>query len=740
MSMRKRDELGSLYVSNYDASPSAGPEAMPRPNTVLLKIPAMMNMRGMQHAHFKTGISNSNGKGKLPGVHSKTIRGKGSQPLPPHPTGNLAHSVTIKGSMRDSLHLHGSVTKIGSPAVHSSENSSKEKRGIGYTNSYVGDSSQEPSHAPASIPSMTEDSSWTLRPVHVQSHVSSNSPWRSDKPTAPNLPSDASSALSSYSLEDEKKIEDDEQSEHNIVIGSNTQSPPEFLFMPTGNAENIDLAMPSVSILDNPTKVPAVAPVLLSTSGPLSSEVASVSTTLYPEAVVAPTETEALCISTTTAFVSQSNKFATEILRPPLSIHPLHETKTPLPTDSDSKTKATFLPFVNNDEKADNIVINDETLAADSSSPPPLFELNLWTARLLLLLVAAVWGTNFASVKYLEGLCFHPPCNHPPSEAAFARFGIAALVSWPLLVNQPLNVILAGLECGTTITIGYVAQAMALTTIESGKCAFICSLTVVFVPVVAAIMYGKPIKASTMVAAAVALTGVGVLEGMIDVKELLGMSQAVALESNESLQSTTANLQAISASAAVAASSSTMETAALPLAGPLETFARTIGVSKGDLIALGQPLGFGYTFLRIEHYQEQFKNVPNRVLTIAAAQCVSVGVLSFFWVLYDYHGTIPNFGYMIEPHRVATLLWTGIVTTVAAIFLEGIALQKASATDASIAFSSEPVWASLFGFLLLKEQLGFESYAGGAIIMLACIIGAAADLKEQEDNRLRIES
>jgi drug/metabolite transporter (DMT)-like permease len=343
--------------------------------------------------------------------------------------------------------------------------------------------------------------------------------------------------------------------------------------------------------------------------------------------------------------------------------------------------------------------------------------LSIWAARGLLLLVAAIWGTNFASVKYLETLCFHPPCNHPPSEFAFARFGLAALVSFPLLINQRKDVILAGLECGIWITLGYVCQAVALADISSGKCAFICSLTVVFVPVVSAILYGKPIKPMNVAAAMVALAGVGVLEGMLGIPEMLGIQAASA---QTEVVPSTAN----------ALASSSLETASA--IGPIQSVANALGVQRGDILALGQPIGFGYSFCRIEHYQEKFENVPNRVLTIAAAQCVAAGFLSMMWVLSDYQWHFPDFGYLAEPHRVATIAWTGMVTTVFAIFLEGIALQKATATDAAITFSSEPVWASLFGLALLNEQLGATSYVGGAIIMMACLIGSVSDLGEEE--------
>lgn len=257
-------------------------------------------------------------------------------------------------------------------------------------------------------------------------------------------------------------------------------------------------------------------------------------------------------------------------------------------------------------------------------------KLAIWTARALLLLVAMLWGTNFASVKYLETICMDPPCVHLPSEAALARFGVAAAVSLPLLLSQPWPVIAGGLECGLWITMGYITQAMALPFIESGKCAFICSLTVVVVPLMSAVFFGKQIKPVHFVSAAIALAGVGVLEGMLPLDQLLGLQ--------------------VESAAAVTSLTSTSESSAVVESGSdvLSSLAGTLGVGKGDILALGQPLGFGLAFMRIEHYVEQFKDVPNRIITISAAQCVAVGLLAFIWVMFDFQGQIPNFGYMVS--------------------------------------------------------------------------------------------
>jgi len=285
---------------------------------------------------------------------------------------------------------------------------------------------------------------------------------------------------------------------------------------------------------------------------------------------------------------------------------------------------------------------------------------------------------------------------------------------------------------------GYFTQALALSTVSAGKCAFICSLTVVVVPLLSAVLYGKEMTRSNWYSAILALVGVGILEGMVNLQDVLDMMVSPAVQSmvhnNVNVPAETVNVvnvvnapPMISAVTSTAATSTTtsMSSFALP---SLESL-------KGDLLALGQPIGFGVAFLRIEHYVEKFKNVENRILTMSAAQCVSVGAFSLLWVLYDFHGVLPDMHYMIEPHRIGAIAWTGLMTTVVAIYLEGLALRTASATEAALIFASEPVWASLFGAWLLHEQLGLNSYVGGVAILSACLLGAVSDLGGEEEEK-----
>ena len=128
----------------------------------------------------------------------------------------------------------------------------------------------------------------------------------------------------------------------------------------------------------------------------------------------------------------------------------------------DMTPNSSLIEYNESENDNENGIDNNNNHDSSSSNNDPV--LGIWAARGLLMVIAILWGTNFAAVKYLSTLCFHPPCVHPPSEAAFARFGVAAIVSMPLLIGQKKEIIFAGLECGFWITIGYITQAMALGT------------------------------------------------------------------------------------------------------------------------------------------------------------------------------------------------------------------------------------------------------------------------------------
>jgi len=100
----------------------------------------------------------------------------------------------------------------------------------------------------------------------------------------------------------------------------------------------------------------------------------------------------------------------------------------------------------------------------------------LWP-RGLILVIAAIWGTNFGSVKWLQDVM-------PASLAAAIRFSIATSALAPAVWkarNNP-DVLRGGLIAGIPVTLGYLSQAVALGMTEANKGAFLCSLAVIVVP------------------------------------------------------------------------------------------------------------------------------------------------------------------------------------------------------------------------------------------------------------------
>ncbi len=106
----------------------------------------------------------------------------------------------------------------------------------------------------------------------------------------------------------------------------------------------------------------------------------------------------------------------------------------------------------------------------------------IWTARLLLILSAALYGTNFTMVKTLDESLSVGVCST-------LRFGFAALSMLPWLfapINEELktkyadttnnfeeptrlNAGLAGMEIGMWNSVGYIAQALSLKTTTASK-------------------------------------------------------------------------------------------------------------------------------------------------------------------------------------------------------------------------------------------------------------------------------
>jgi len=340
-------------------------------------------------------------------------------------------------------------------------------------------------------------------------------------------------------------------------------------------------------------------------------------------------------------------------------------------------------------------------------------------ARWLLVVAAALYGTNFSVVKLL-GDDMHMPVGISTS----LRFGLAAFATLPWLFNGLLDGLIPtlkkkinnnseeqhqevginkidprvmatlwGLEVGMWNSIGYIAQAVGLETTLASKSAFLCSMAVVVVPLLDMIS-GKKMLSRQWVGAGMAIVGVAFLE--------LGGTGGTG-----------------DAGAAVTSGFSSL----------------TSDITTGDLLSMVQPFTFGIGFWRMEKAMHQY---PEEAPRMTAAQLMAVflsSVLYGLWTLDVFDGglaglqsslstigtSFPWNEWFTDPSILFALFWTGCITTALTIYMETLALESLSAAETTLIFSTEPLWGSAVAVALMGEQMGMNAAVGGGLILTACI-------------------
>jgi len=303
-------------------------------------------------------------------------------------------------------------------------------------------------------------------------------------------------------------------------------------------------------------------------------------------------------------------------------------------------------------------------------------DLGVWGWRAALMLVTMSWAANFpVTAGALDAL--GPSAEHASLFLA-GRFCLSAVLLAPaaLTASSP-GAVRAGVQIGGLCAFGYVAQAAALSMgSQAATCAFICSLQAVVVAVYTALS-GRGLTFKTTVAVALAVCGIGCLE-----------------------------LPAV-------------------LEGGLDA------LCLGDLVALGQPLGFGMSYIVIE---QAVKDHPDDELPLAALQCMLIGAATL-GIASASAGAAPwdlPFDMLLPAADAAStaeawtvpgaVLYTGIWGTAVTIWLQAAIFKRLPAVDASVILSTEPLWATGLAAMMLGDVIGTNDVMGGALIISALLV------------------
>lgn len=307
--------------------------------------------------------------------------------------------------------------------------------------------------------------------------------------------------------------------------------------------------------------------------------------------------------------------------------------------------------------------------------------------KALLLAVAVGYGTNFPVGRMMNEAL-------PAAATTSGRFTLAAIALSPFIPRLDKRLIVPALLTGVCDAVGYCAQSLALVDTPAAKVSFLGALTVVWVPCLSFLFkdgkrLGLASAPQVWLAALLTLIGIGFLE--------LGG----------------ASLQEV------------------------------LAIAPGDAWSVVQAIGFGTSFYLIGALIGDADSDGSQVLPLTAVNLATVAAFAAVWAIADGYSlgplaASPSAGWMLdESTRAASTLpgvivtpigaafvWTGLVSTALVRVAETYGLSRVAQADAAVIIATEPLWASVFGLLLLNEGLGLTDAIGGALVICACLVSS----------------
>jgi len=333
-----------------------------------------------------------------------------------------------------------------------------------------------------------------------------------------------------------------------------------------------------------------------------------------------------------------------------------------------------------------NLVIDDEHLSEAQNSnstsvlTPSTSSFLPATSILLLNIVAILWGTQHAVIKWVVS-------GSDTAQFTFLRFSLAALLASPYTPGlrkqasraDDVDIYAAwrwGLEMGFWMFLGFAFQGIGLEYTTAQRSGFLLYLNVKFVPFFAALFLNKSISALTWVSAVSAFCG----------------------------------------------------TALLALDG------QSIGWNVGDIWSIAAAAASAMFILRLETAS---KAIPNSA-TLNSACLWVVSAFSACWTLSQQRNFQDLGGQLfhIASMHSFELIYLGGVATALANYVQAKAQKDISPERASVIYSLDPVYGAFFSWLLLGETLGgTQAIVGAGLITVAAAANAFLDFGSSEEDR-----
>lgn len=137
------------------------------------------------------------------------------------------------------------------------------------------------------------------------------------------------------------------------------------------------------------------------------------------------------------------------------------------------------------------------------------------------------------------------------------------------------------------------------------------------------------------------------------------------------------------------------------------------GLVVGDFWVLATALAYALYIVYLGEIAAYHKPI---VLT--SLQIIVVALLSWGWAVPDLH-VLKS----LSTSAIAAMLYLAIFATALVLWLQALAQRVVPAYAAALIFALEPVFAAIFAYCLLGETLSTQGWLGGALVVIAMIIG-----------------
>jgi drug/metabolite transporter (DMT)-like permease len=136
------------------------------------------------------------------------------------------------------------------------------------------------------------------------------------------------------------------------------------------------------------------------------------------------------------------------------------------------------------------------------------------------------------------------------------------------------------------------------------------------------------------------------------------------------------------------------------------------GLGLGDLWVFGSAVSYAVYILLLE--TATLRHPP---LALSAIQLAVVAEASVMWAAPEIMAQLPA----ITAHW-GQLMYLGLIVTATTTIAQAIAQRWVSAHETALIYTLEPVFAAVFSFWLLGEQLGGRGLAGAGLIVAAMVL------------------